>query len=452
MTDIQQVANDTSELLVNYTAILSTYYDMFYNPSPMDITLNIYDTSGNLTAVTVPNRAKDFNFMLKGNGMPNSMYVANIGSIYQDILNGSIYIKSDTSLNTGWSLLISQSDLDSYIIKGTGSPEGNITSSRGQLYIDTLNSLIYVKTTITGNTGWITFGNISSDGSVPFTSEILGIDPITPQGLATKNYVDNTISSAISSKVYSTDIVGLNISTIPPHANSVSISLGYCADSTSTTYIKLLSNIVKSFNDTWQEGTGNGILMQGTSKANNTWYTIYLISKNNGTVDAIACEITQQLVLPQDYTHYRRIGCIESIDYIGLSGNITMATFTQIKNRFYYQGVVNDATVTHSPSITDVTISIPPITGIIALLNITDQPSSTSGYSYTGIGSAQSPLTPYDNSDSNIQSYGSTSCNNTNTVSLEIPTDTGQISIVSTDTSTNSYIYIKTIGWVDSYL
>jgi len=42
-------------------------------------------------------------------------------------------------------------------IEGTGSPEGVITADRGQRYMDTTGaagSILYIKTTATGDTGW----------------------------------------------------------------------------------------------------------------------------------------------------------------------------------------------------------------------------------------------------------------------------------------------------------
>lgn len=43
--------------------------------------------------------------------------------------------------------------------EGNGSPEGSLEATKGQLYIDksssTTGQMIYVKTTDTGNTGWV---------------------------------------------------------------------------------------------------------------------------------------------------------------------------------------------------------------------------------------------------------------------------------------------------------
>lgn len=44
-------------------------------------------------------------------------------------------------------------------LEGKGSPEGSLTASQGRLYINKLSTttgqMIYIKTTTTGNTGWV---------------------------------------------------------------------------------------------------------------------------------------------------------------------------------------------------------------------------------------------------------------------------------------------------------
>lgn len=51
---------------------------------------------------------------------------------------------------TGWKQYLQ-------VVKGTGSPEGNVTGNVGDIYINTsggANTTLYIKTSGTGNTGW----------------------------------------------------------------------------------------------------------------------------------------------------------------------------------------------------------------------------------------------------------------------------------------------------------
>ena len=149
-----QILTILTQLATNYTNIFDVYYDMFYNPEPKDLMLQIYDKDGNLSEITVPNRAKDSSYLLNGDGNPNGVVAGNRGSLYQDITNGKVYINLDDTIN-GWSEVIARDTLNEFIIQGAGSPEGSITANRGVLYSDTENGVLYIKSTINGNTGWV---------------------------------------------------------------------------------------------------------------------------------------------------------------------------------------------------------------------------------------------------------------------------------------------------------
>ena len=57
--DINVVAENLAELLTNSVNMTQVYYDLFFNPEPMDITLYQYDDDNRLVEVVIPNRAKD---------------------------------------------------------------------------------------------------------------------------------------------------------------------------------------------------------------------------------------------------------------------------------------------------------------------------------------------------------------------------------------------------------
>lgn len=157
VSDTEQVALLMSQILTNYTQMMVNFFDMFYNPEPMDLTLEMYDDEGNINTYTVPNRAKDREYILNGNGNPEGQLEAVMGSIYQDLNQGMLYIKTDDSLDTGWKEFISRKELDKFIRKGYGDPEGVRSGELGELYLDMSTASLFIKTTQSGNTGWSEF-------------------------------------------------------------------------------------------------------------------------------------------------------------------------------------------------------------------------------------------------------------------------------------------------------
>ena len=155
----EQILTILTQLATNYTNLFDVYYDMFYNQTPKDLVLQIYDEEGNLNVVAIPNRAKDRAYILNGDGSPNGTVSALKGSTYQDLTNGEYYLNLDGS-TTGWTKLVAKANLDEIIMQGGINPEGAVTAGKGTLYSDTQNGVLYIKTTGTGSTGWI---NVSAD-------------------------------------------------------------------------------------------------------------------------------------------------------------------------------------------------------------------------------------------------------------------------------------------------
>ena len=188
----EQLTTLMSHLMTNYTSLALTYYRMFYDMTPQDIEIQLYDTNGNLNTYTIPNRAKDFRYCLNGEGSPEGVISAEVGSTYQDIKNGILYIKEvGNSDVTGWVEI----GADKSIEKGYENPEGNITRPRGTVYEDISNSTLYIKGTDTGNTGWILvsadtsnladkdLSNLTTVGNDKFTKKDLSNLDATGQGI-----------------------------------------------------------------------------------------------------------------------------------------------------------------------------------------------------------------------------------------------------------------------------
>ena len=147
----EQIATILSQLMTNYNAIIENFYNLFYNPEPQDIVIDLYTADGTLRSYTIPNRAKDNRYILNGKGTPEGIEVAPIGAIYQDTEEGVLYIKQTGTDKTGWTKVGG----DVYIEGGSGSPEGILARTKGSLYVDKSNADLYIKSTGSGKNGWI---------------------------------------------------------------------------------------------------------------------------------------------------------------------------------------------------------------------------------------------------------------------------------------------------------
>lgn len=153
--DINQIAVILSQLIQNYNELAQNWFDVFYNPEQMDVTLKFFDTDGNIQSYTLPNRAKDFRYVMNGIGDPEGQVNANVGTMFLDTQGGDIYLKRTGEGNTGWQRVMSMTEVYS---NGKGSPEGVVTAKKGDMYVDLDSGMLYTKTTATGATGWALAG------------------------------------------------------------------------------------------------------------------------------------------------------------------------------------------------------------------------------------------------------------------------------------------------------
>lgn len=103
-------------LLVNAEAIVSTYFDMFFNPNPIDVTLNQYDSDGVIKTYTVPNMAKYKLIFTRGYVNPEGNVESKAGGIYLDIITMTPYVKTSEDSSTsggalGWTQLLTPREL-----------------------------------------------------------------------------------------------------------------------------------------------------------------------------------------------------------------------------------------------------------------------------------------------------------------------------------------------------
>ena len=174
----------TMEDIVNLLSILFTnlnnqnemYYDMFLNPTPLDLNLERYDENGQLVTVTLPNVAKMRVTVYSGAGNPNGIQTAAIGALYIDTISRSIYYKATGSDSYGWQMIWSTANL----IEGI-----NYLSPRG----DGSNLQNLNVGSVTGGTLPVQYGGtgvkaisgiIKGNGTSAFTSAIVDEDYLAP--------------------------------------------------------------------------------------------------------------------------------------------------------------------------------------------------------------------------------------------------------------------------------
>ena len=122
-----QIAQILSRLATNYSNLATVFYDVFYNTTPADVTFQMYDEAGNLQTFTIPNRAKDLQNLLSGEGAPESNVDGVKGTLYQDLLNGDLYIKETEDGSEGWNQVATKGYLQNIFIQGNGDPNGVVS-------------------------------------------------------------------------------------------------------------------------------------------------------------------------------------------------------------------------------------------------------------------------------------------------------------------------------------
>lgn len=122
MADLDLISENLTELLTNSVNMADKFYDIFLNPTPMDVEIQMYtnDEAPQPTTVTIPNRAKDREQMWSktGEGSPEGVVTAPIGAVYIDLESSDIYVKTSEVDNEdayGWVKLLSRAAVEEYI-------------------------------------------------------------------------------------------------------------------------------------------------------------------------------------------------------------------------------------------------------------------------------------------------------------------------------------------------
>ena len=120
---LKQIQTQLAVLETSYANMTRTYYNMFYNNTPMDITLQIYDDEGALKTITVPNRAKASTSTLIHAGSPQGVMQAALGTLVLDTNTGNLYYESSPQNVDGWVQIANHNALSQEYLKKNGDGE-----------------------------------------------------------------------------------------------------------------------------------------------------------------------------------------------------------------------------------------------------------------------------------------------------------------------------------------
>lgn len=239
------------------------------------------------------------------------------------------------------------------------------------------NETFNIDTSLNDNFDKIDANCINKNGTVDFIAEQKGVEATSPTGLTPLQQVQNLISNVNFPSANTANMPNLSNNSTNPNTQ-IDFSTGFCYDN--TTASKIISTaMTKKLDAVFAIGNGNGGLDTGT-KAINTWYHCFAISKAYGTSDFLFSLSVASPTMPSGFVNKRRIGSIKT----NASGNI--CGFKQFGNYFEYTNNIlldiNDSAL--GTSITTYTINVPSGISVRAKL-IVDVASAS--YAQIAIGS-----------------------------------------------------------------
>ena len=110
--DLKVISENLAELLTSVVNTTTKFYDIFVNPVPKDVTIDVFNNENKLVKQTIPNLAKSRQ-PLVGDGNPEGSVVGNLGELYLDAPNSILYAKitGGTGTTTGWQQVATTSSL-----------------------------------------------------------------------------------------------------------------------------------------------------------------------------------------------------------------------------------------------------------------------------------------------------------------------------------------------------
>ena len=218
-------------------------------------------------------------------------------------------------------------------------------------------------------------------------------------------------------------------------ANDIDIAAGACLADEGVPII-LAAAISKRLDAAWAAGSGEGGLDTG-SKANSTWYSVWLIGKADGTADALFSLEATAPTMPSGYGYKRRLG------WVLTDGSGSILAFRQAGDRFFWKAPRQDATgVTLSATAGLLTLSVPP--GAVA--RITALVSHASAVRYVLFSCPDDPDIAASATAHNARCLTN---GGAQTAALEIPVDASSRIRHRADAASTTLAELMTLGWID---
>lgn len=267
-----------------------------------------------------------------------------------------------------------------------------------------------------------------------------------------------TVSSAVDTLMQASDASGIR-SAVPyprgyidglitsrPTTSTIAIGAGSCRSDGRDANIDLAASITKT-EAAWAVGSSAGGLDSGSSYSTSTWYYVYVIKRSDtGVVDAIFSTNKSVPTYPTGYDSARRVGAF----YVNSGG--TIDKFRQDGDYFTWQPDVKTDLDTTSPATTWtlLTISVPPIEGVLARVFAVVRNTASNATAFVGFhhGLGDEPTQRF---TGEVEAY------NYYTVSLAqlgtwvplLVNSTGQIRYQA-DATSDIRVIVKSAGWIDS--
>jgi hypothetical protein len=228
--------------------------------------------------------------------------------------------------------------------------------------------------------------------------------------------------------------------------NDIDIAIGECSsDATSPATMTLASAITKRLDAAWAVGTNQGGLDTG-SKANSTWYHVWLIARSDtGVVDALFSTSATSPTMPANYDRKRRIGAVKT------DGAGAILAFLQWGDKFVWAARVVDVNTTVGTTYTLFTLASVP-SGVIVepSIIVTASRGGATALAYLASSNVSAPATV----NSTFGNYNMIAWAGTGAsagpliVGTHLITNTSQ-QIYAVADAASTTIQIATTGWID---
>jgi hypothetical protein len=227
-------------------------------------------------------------------------------------------------------------------------------------------------------------------------------------------------------------------------ANDIGIAAGEAVDETGVWNMVLSAAVVKRIDAAWVVGTAQGgMANNGTGVADNNWYEVLLIGREDTRVVDVAFSLTaNRATLPTSYTHKRRIGWVRR----GPTAS-TNSPFTQVDDHFTLTNKANDASITATATAAQITVLVPP--NAIGRFRISSDSNTDNAVNQVTIFSeiVEADVTPSDTTG--LASIGCHDIAGAQAGHIELRVSaTSQIEHDSSHTA--NVIDVSTFGWIDN--